>query len=44
MAERRPKVLAVSATMTYHIRAVEKLISAVRAEKACRDNTGQNTL
>lgn len=36
VAERRPQVLAVSATITFNVRAVEELIAAVRAEETCR--------
>ena len=36
-AERRPHVLAVSATMTFHLRAVEELIAAARAAEALRE-------
>jgi methanogenic corrinoid protein MtbC1 len=36
VAERRPQVLAISATITFNLRAVEDLIAATRAEKDCR--------
>jgi methanogenic corrinoid protein MtbC1 len=36
LAERKAHVLAVSATMTFHIRAVEELVAAVRASEAVR--------
>jgi methanogenic corrinoid protein MtbC1 len=37
LAERKAHVLAVSATMTFHIRAVEELVAAIRASEALRD-------
>lgn len=37
VAERGADVLAVSATITSHVRALRNVISAVRAEPACRD-------
>lgn len=37
LAERKADVLAVSATMTFHIRAVENLISAVRSSEGLGD-------
>ncbi|HEY9285608.1 MAG TPA: cobalamin-dependent protein [Pyrinomonadaceae bacterium] len=36
VADRKAHVLAVSATMTFHLRAVEELIAAARADGACR--------
>jgi methanogenic corrinoid protein MtbC1 len=36
LAERKAHVLAVSVTMTFHIRAVEELVAAVRASEAVR--------
>ena len=36
-AERRADVLAVSATMTFHLRALEELITAARAAEGLRD-------
>lgn len=35
--ERQAHVLGISATITYHVRAVEALIKAVRANPACAD-------
>lgn len=37
IAERQADVLGISATITYHVGEVERLIQAVRAEPACRD-------
>lgn len=37
VAERRADVLAVSATMTFHVRKVRELIAAIRACEPCRD-------
>jgi methanogenic corrinoid protein MtbC1 len=37
LIERRADVLAVSATMTYHVRAVKHLISVVRSSELCRE-------
>jgi MerR family transcriptional regulator, light-induced transcriptional regulator len=36
LAERKAQVLAVSATMTFHVRAVEELVAAVRASEGLR--------
>lgn len=36
LAERKPSVLGISATITYHVAQVEKLIHAVRADPACQ--------
>jgi methanogenic corrinoid protein MtbC1 len=36
LAERKAHVLAVSATMTFHIRAVEELVAAIRASEGLR--------
>jgi len=36
LAERKAHVLAVSATMTFHVRAVEELVAAVRASEGLR--------
>jgi methanogenic corrinoid protein MtbC1 len=35
--ERRAQVLGISATMSFHVRAVADLIRQVRAEPRCRD-------
>jgi methanogenic corrinoid protein MtbC1 len=35
LADRKADVLAISATMTFHVRAVAQLIAEVRASKAC---------
>jgi MerR family transcriptional regulator, light-induced transcriptional regulator len=37
IVERKPQVLAISATITYHIDKVEQLIRAVRADANCRN-------
>jgi methanogenic corrinoid protein MtbC1 len=37
ITERRVELLAVSATMTYHVRQVRELIAAVRACEPCRE-------
>ena len=37
LAERQADVLGISATITYHISEVERLIQAVRADPHCRD-------
>jgi methanogenic corrinoid protein MtbC1 len=37
VVERRPQILAISVTITFNVRAVAELISAVRAEEACRE-------
>lgn len=37
LIERRADVLGISATITYHVSEVERLIQAVRAEPVCRD-------
>jgi MerR family transcriptional regulator, light-induced transcriptional regulator len=37
LVQRRAHVLALSATMTFHVRAVADVIKAVRAAKACCD-------
>jgi methanogenic corrinoid protein MtbC1 len=37
LAERKAHVLAVSATMTFHVRAVGELVAAVRASEELRD-------
>ncbi|MFO7641622.1 MAG: cobalamin-dependent protein [Candidatus Competibacteraceae bacterium] len=37
LAERQADVLGISATITYHVSEVERLIQAVRADPACRD-------
>lgn len=37
LIERRADVLGISATITYHVSEVERLIQAVRADPACRD-------
>jgi methanogenic corrinoid protein MtbC1 len=36
LAERKAHVLAVSATMTFHVRAIEELVGAVRASEGLR--------
>lgn len=37
--DRRADVLAISATLSFHVRAVESLIAAIRSAEACRDVT-----
>ena len=37
IAQRRPDVVGISATMTPHLSIVAKLVDAIRAEPACRD-------
>ncbi|MFO1425170.1 MAG: cobalamin-dependent protein [Candidatus Competibacteraceae bacterium] len=37
LVERRADVLGISATITYHVSEVERLIQAVRADPVCRD-------
>lgn len=37
LVERRADVLGISATITYHVSEVERLIQAVRTDPACRD-------
>lgn len=37
LVERRADVLGISATITYHVGEVERLIQAVRADPVCRD-------
>jgi len=37
LIERRATLLGISATITYHLRAVEELIAAVRRAPACRE-------
>ncbi|MDS4069713.1 MAG: cobalamin-dependent protein [Candidatus Competibacter sp.] len=37
LVERRADVLGISATITYHVSEVQRLIQAVRAAPACRD-------
>lgn len=37
LAERQADVLGISATITYHVSEVERLIQAVRADPDCRD-------